>query len=298
MKKLLCVLFVMVLLLASVMISVSAMPAPYYVGNADGKGGVDIRDATFIQKYVAKLLDSDPYKDPYAKFLADVNSDGKITVQDATLIQKDLAEIEKVVRYSYPDISYRGFYANYDSGKAMVGVPVTFVAVADSVEEAGDPLCYEFYVDNKLIDKGESNSFTHTFDEEGMYEVSIKCTNNFGRSSENTLYDYEVVKPYVSDVPVIKAFYPDQDTFYSYSHNGAQGDVTYTAEVIFGKGDYQYEFLLDGEVIQGFSEKNTYVFTEAPEVKYGEPYVITVKVKDSSIDEGFVSQSYEFWAEV
>ncbi len=296
MKKFICMLCALVLLASSSAILANAIPAPYYVGNADGHGDVDIRDATFIQKYVAKLIDSDPYTDPYAKFLADINADGEITVQDATLIQKDLARIEQAVRGSYPDISYRGFYANYDSGKAMAGVPVTFTAVADSVEEFADPLVYEFYVDKVLVEKGDSKSFTYTFADEGFYDVSIKCINGFGHSNERGESYFEVVKPYESETPVIKAFYPDQLNFYSYSFDGVKGDATYTAEVIFGEGDYQYEFLLDGKVIQEYSDKNTYVFTEAPKPKHEEPYVITVRVKDSSTGDSFVSEDYEFWA--
>lgn len=298
MKRVLCVLFALIFLASALTITANAIPAPYLVGDADNDGGVDVRDATFIQKYVAKMLESDPYTVPYAKFLADINEDGEITIQDATLIQKDLARIEIAVRGSYPDISYRGFYADYDSGKAMVGVPVTFTAVADSVEEFADSLTYEFYVNNELIEKDSKESFTYTFPKEGVYEVAIKCINGFGYSGTRGVYEFEVVSPYESETPVIKAFYPDQLNFYSYSFDGAKGDVTYTAEVIFGKGDYQYEFLLDGEVIQKYSSKNTYVFTEAPEIKHGEPYVITVRVKDSSTKDEFVSQSYEFWAEV
>lgn len=298
MKKLLCILCALVLLVSSATILVNAIPAPCYVGDANGNGRVDIKDATYIQKYVAKMLDSDPYTGLYAKFMADINADGEITIQDATLIQKSLARIENAICYSYPDISYRGFYANYDSGKAMAGVPVTFTAVADSVEEAGDPLTYEFYVDGELIEKGDNNSFTYTFNSEGEYEVSIKCINRFGFVGEKLEYYYKVVKPYESETPVIKAFYPDQDTFYSYTHNSAKGDVTYTAEVIFGKGDYQYEFLLDGKVIQEYSDKNTYVFTELPKIKQEEPYIITVRVKDSSTGDSFVSAEYSFECKV
>lgn len=297
MKKLLCALFALVLMASTLTLTANAMPAPHYLGDANGVGGVDVRDATFIQKYVAKLLDSDPFTDSYKKFLADISGDGKITIQDATMIQKDLANIEKTVRSSYPDISYRGFYADYDSGKAMAGVPVTFTAVASSVEEIADPLTYEFYVEDELVEKGDSPSFTYTFAEEGCYVVNIRCINGFGYTADHRC-DFEVVKPYESEKPVIKAFYPDQHTFYCYGHGGAIGDVTYTAEVIFGTGDYQYQFLLDGKVVQEYSEKNTYVFTERPAIKTGEPYVLTVRVKDSSTGDNFVSQDYRIWAEV
>ncbi len=290
MKKFVCILFTLVLLASSAMIAVNAMPAPYYTGDANFDGDFNVKDATTVQKFVAKLIEIVPY----GAFLADIDEDGEITVKDATLIQKDLAKITDARRPSYPDISYRGFYSSYDCGKAMAGVPVTFTAVASSVEKAGDPLTYEFYVNSKLIDKGSNNSFTYTFPKEGYYDVAIKCVNSFGFDTGDGINDYfEVVKPYESDIPVIKAFYPDQHSFATTSHGSAQGDVTYTAEAIFGKGDYQYEFLLDGKVIQEYSAKNTYVFTEYPDFRE-EPYVLTVRVKDSSTGDGFVSEDYTF----
>lgn len=292
MKKVLCILFTMVLMASSLTLTANAMPAPCRMGDANSDDALNIKDATTVQKYVAKLIELKAYP----KFMADVNFDGDVTVQDATLIQKELAGLAEFERYStYPDVSYRGFYADYDSGKAMAGVPVTFTAVASSVEEAGDPLTYEFYVEDELVEKGDSPSFTYTFAEEGCYVVNIRCINGFGFTADYRC-DFEVVKPYESEKPVIKAFYPDQHTFYCYGHDGARGDVTFTANVMFGKGDYQYEFLLDGKVIQKYSEKNTYVFTEAPTPKHEEPYVITVRVKDSSTGEKFVYEDYEFWA--
>lgn len=293
MKKVLCILFTMVLMVSTLTLTANAMPAPCRMGDANSDDALNIKDATTVQKYVAKLIELKAYP----KFMADVNFDGDVTVQDATLIQKELAGLAEFERYStYPDVSYRGFYADYDSGKAMAGVPVTFTAVASSVEEAGDPLTYGFYVNEILVDTGSKNSFTYTFEKAGIYNVEITCINGFGFSSTRGDGSFEVVKPFESETPVITAFYPDQHTFYCYGHDGARGDVTFTANVMFGKGDYQYEFLLDGKVIQKYSDKNTYVFTEAPTPKHEEPYVITVRVKDSSTGEKFVSEDYEFWA--
>lgn len=59
------------------------------LGDADKNGKVNIKDATLIQKYSAKLVEiaeSDMY-------VADVNSDGKVNIKDATSIQKFVANI-------------------------------------------------------------------------------------------------------------------------------------------------------------------------------------------------------------
>ena len=59
------------------------------LGDTDHNGKVNIKDATLIQKYVAKLADiAEVYR-----IGADVNADTKINVKDATAIQKYLANI-------------------------------------------------------------------------------------------------------------------------------------------------------------------------------------------------------------
>lgn len=64
-------------------------PGEYAIGDANMDGKVNIRDATLIQKYLAKMLSlSDEQKD-YADF--DLN--GKVNVRDVTAIQKKIAGI-------------------------------------------------------------------------------------------------------------------------------------------------------------------------------------------------------------
>jgi len=60
------------------------------LGDVNGDGKVNIKDATQIQKFAAKLLDLTEDE----KLRADVNSDGKVNVKDATAIQKYVAKIE------------------------------------------------------------------------------------------------------------------------------------------------------------------------------------------------------------
>lgn len=61
----------------------------YLSGDVNLDGKLNIRDATAIQKYAAKIIDFDETQ----KKLADYNGDGKINVKDATLIQKKLANL-------------------------------------------------------------------------------------------------------------------------------------------------------------------------------------------------------------
>lgn len=62
----------------------------YMLGDADGNGKVNVKDATLIQKHAAKITEI-PEEDFDA---ADVNADGKLNVKDATAIQKYVAKIE------------------------------------------------------------------------------------------------------------------------------------------------------------------------------------------------------------
>lgn len=61
----------------------------FVVGDADGNGSVTIRDATYIQLYIAALSTLDDT----AFMRADVNSDGKVNIRDVTYIQMYRAEL-------------------------------------------------------------------------------------------------------------------------------------------------------------------------------------------------------------
>lgn len=58
-------------------------------GDADLDGKLTVKDATLIQKHVAKIKEFSKLQ----KAVADVDNDGKITVKDATVIQKYIAKI-------------------------------------------------------------------------------------------------------------------------------------------------------------------------------------------------------------
>ena len=60
------------------------------IGDADQSGAIDMKDVTYIQKFLADLV---TFKDDNASKCADVTGDGKINLEDVTTIQKYLAEL-------------------------------------------------------------------------------------------------------------------------------------------------------------------------------------------------------------
>ena len=61
----------------------------YELGDVNRDGKLNIKDATAIQKFVAKIIDLDQQQ----KALADFNGDTKVNVKDATMIQKKIANL-------------------------------------------------------------------------------------------------------------------------------------------------------------------------------------------------------------
>lgn len=61
----------------------------FAVGDVNADGKLNIKDATTIQKFVAKMIELDES----AQARADYNADGKVNVKDATMIQKKIANL-------------------------------------------------------------------------------------------------------------------------------------------------------------------------------------------------------------
>ena len=59
----------------------------YQLGDVNKDNKINVRDATEIQKHVAKIISLDNE----AQMVADYNGDGRISVKDATEIQKKIA---------------------------------------------------------------------------------------------------------------------------------------------------------------------------------------------------------------
>ena len=69
--------------------SVAANVNLRFVGDSNGDGKVNIKDATYIQKFVADLTDLDAVGEE----ISDVDGDGRVTIKDATAIQKQLVAV-------------------------------------------------------------------------------------------------------------------------------------------------------------------------------------------------------------
>lgn len=61
----------------------------FAIGDVNADGKLNIKDATTIQKFVAKMIELDEK----AQARADYNEDGKVNVKDATMIQKKIANL-------------------------------------------------------------------------------------------------------------------------------------------------------------------------------------------------------------
>lgn len=72
-------------------------PANGLIGDADMDGKISVKDATAIQKVVARVEVTS-----FSDALAEVNSDGKLSVKDATAVQKYCAHIETGLEIGKP----------------------------------------------------------------------------------------------------------------------------------------------------------------------------------------------------
>ncbi len=264
MKKLVSILVVMAILVGACVISVGATTAPAgYIGDANYDGVTDIFDATFIMRVVAKLEEATAVQELFG----DVNKDGKLNIIDATNIQRHVADLEPdaYVGYWYNyDMLENDFYADYESGVAMAGVPVTFTVNA----ETGSPiLSYELYVDDVCVATSDTNSITYTFDKAGVYEVEMRI-NAFFATGSIGFREYEVVEPYESDTPLFKTLYTTGKIQWGYIAYGLRNVRVY-ADAIGGEGPYQYKFVFERPeglwynaetvtTVQDYSEQNYY----------------------------------------
>ena len=264
MKKLLSFICVLSMLLSLGLSGISAMRAPIASGNVDLAEDRNVKDVTLLQKYLAGICTLTPLQE----LVADTDGDGKITIKDATLIQKDIADIARIETDGiFPYLGLHYLYPDYSSGKAMCGVPVTFYASAFAYDERSNPITYEFYVNGELKqERSEHSTFTYTFEEAGSYNITGKIYSALDYPETLWGYrDYIVVEPYESEAPVVKSIYCTEQTSSDFRfeiHN--EQELTFVAEAICGSGEYEYAFMLDGNLIQDFSEDNTctYLFVE------------------------------------
>ncbi len=104
------------------------------VGDVDLDEAVKIKDATLIQKALAKLAELDDKQNA----VADVTEDGKVNIKDATAIQKFLAKIEtpyKTGQLILSEIEYDEPASEpTEPSSVVLTEPITTTAVADKTE--------------------------------------------------------------------------------------------------------------------------------------------------------------------
>lgn len=282
-------------MLASVSaVTAFAVPAPLCVGDVEWSdfsyigSNINVKDATLVQKFVAELEDLNKAQ----QYCAEVDFDGKITVKDATMIQKKVAGVIK--RFPFPEdfrdswdyVRSNCFYANFDSGKAMVGEPVTFSAVAYGGEA---PFSFEYRINGEVVrERAEEPSFTYTFEEAGTYNIEVVMYNCFDTSCSEKM-KYTVVEPYTSDTVILKALYYDNNTRREMNYG-----TTVTAEAFMGSGEYEYRFIYDGVLLQDFSSNNqVFINTDYP-AEEG-IYTLTASVRDINSPNTVVSENLEIY---
>lgn len=269
--------------------SASAAIPPIITGDVDGNWQIDINDVTLLQNGLAGHVEL-TVRQFYA---GDVNFNGVNDVIDVTLIQEHIAgkyEFERDKTFHHT-IEAKNLSADYDSGKAMVGVPVTFTGTADGGIE---PFTYEFIINKEIVqERSESNTFTYTFDKAGDYFVTVKCYNTFNES-DSLQMKYTVVEPYESENPVICGIHTDKDYIGESDRN-----VTITAHAIMGTAPYQYKFTLDnGLLVQDYSDNNNFFinmyklnYEDNAKLEIGD-HTVLVEVKDANGDT--VSETFTF----
>ena len=277
MKRIISIILTMVLILSVCAVSTSAaMPPVGCVGDANRDNVIDITDATFVLRVMARLETANEEQILYG----DTDVDGVLSVLDATNIQRHEANIYPCgnvgMDYSYSMIE-NDFYSDYESGMAMAGVPVTFGVNV----HAGSPiLSYKLLVDGVCVGESETNSITYTFEKAGEYDVEMVIKAYYGVG--NVYKDrFKVVEPYESETPQFKTLYLTGTIQW--------GSITYDvkgmkvhADAIGGKGPYQYKFVFERPVdakpdaeritkTQDYSENNVY---ELEVIEYGDVEIL------------------------
>lgn len=294
MKKLraLSILIALILIMSVGIVSVSAVRAPVTFGNVDHENGVDVIDATIVQRTVAKLQNLNSY----SAFAADVDNDGKVTITDATMIQKYVAGMINEFPAgigSFVDVYAEALVSDYNLG-ARVGTPVTFTALAYG--EAG-PLLYQFYINNEVVQEySEINTYVHTFEEPGTYVVEYSVKNKAGIEVGEHL-ELTVTEPLDIGWVNISSIY----------HKGFyDSKVTFEAVAEIGPTPYEFSFSLYdrtnaqpddlfGLLVeeQDFSESNSFTLSQKLENYHVYVLYVTVRDADGHTDTTSISFTYE-----
>lgn len=292
MKKMLCLVLALAMLISASAVSFSAVVAPtHWYGEVDEIDGIQVTDATQIQLYLASQTELSKLR----LILADFDGDGDVSVLDATGIQLYLAKLpsnRRMDEYIYSLPTVEGLIANYSSTKAMANVPVEFTVTTSMFwgDERAYPLSYECYIsqeevgESELIYSGDNATFTYTFPQAGLYYIDIRAYSAFGDWSSDRV-QFEVAEkpeeePFVASVSSIKFMYTEGEEreFVAFAHGG--------------NGPYEYCFVEGDRIVQDYSEKNTLTLEACADIDYFYDVKLTVYVRDA--DGNVVSDTCEY----
>lgn len=264
--------------------------APYHKGEVVSHNtGPDMKDVVYTQQYLADLVELTKRQ----LFFADVDSNDNVDLKDVVMMQQHIAELVKIDSTEYYGIipEIKNLTADYNSGTAMVGIPVTFTAV----ESCGmKPITYEFHINNEVVRKrSDDNTFMYTFNSKGTYKIEVVFYNRFDEITSRHI-NYEVVDKYTSDKPIIKYCYFDNIGFNDNTTlpTFTETATVFTAEAFMGKGNYQYRFILDEKALtESFLDKNTITLEN-----HLEPgtHTMTIQFKDANSADEIYTYVYQF----
>lgn len=251
-------------------------------GDINNDQFIDIVDVSLVQKALATL----GIYDGVQKEAADFDHNNEVSAVDATLIQRFISkmDIPEGCGGQYEPMSFiRRLYADYDSGQAMVGVPVTFIAQGGypyyeyEVDEKFNPNEYKFEVfssDNMeepifVRDYSEDNSFSYVFERaDCTYRINAYARNRYQFESGIYYSTFRVVESYDLDKPIISSIYTDKYGNKGINSNNSNfktscrwNDLVFSVIAKGGSGKYMYAFEYktnDKILVQEYSDNNCF----------------------------------------
>ncbi len=183
-------------------------------GDADSDGRLTVKDATAVQKHLAKINNLERR----SLMAADVDANGKVSIADATDIQKYLAnlipcfEADPFIKYNLNDVELSITY-EYDGSKK----------ISVDIEDEG---FYSF----EFKRKGENSGVLHLYDENMDYLISSDTDGNS-----------EVINVYLAPgryIVIASVYFVDNNDTYRFSvkenKNGVAFDQSTAQEIKIG----------------------------------------------------------------